>query len=464
MRVLVAAALVLGGAVAVPTTQAAQGCAGVHHHGSVDVIDLPAALDGPSRYAANAPKASPDIQVATAQWTANHAGELSAEYPLLSVDPTNPSLMAAVDAGRTMVYTTSDGGCSWHLTLDGGQLLNGTTPQSRLSVRDVQYAGNKGRVVAVLCPSGPAAIGTSLQGSFNGQSAAAIVGLSDDAGKTWRMSSPAASSTVPWPGCSYPHLAISPKDMNRIYAWSGTSLVVSRDAGRSWSSVTVPHNVLPSYTDVGFGIDPSASDTVWAPSSYGPPVGDKKSYITAARSRDGGKTWKDTVFGDKLADPNASPWTVRMALGSDRPASARTVGIWAASALYLSRNGGSTWSLVNPTDSNEFDAVVVGRGRDAAMYAVVGQPHVAIVEEGIDRYDGYCNWIQQGFGVYQLAGKRWVSRGTLPVAANTRTWSWEPTKYGANGTAVVGLALTSTGGKGDNCSWWHATAVRWHTS
>src|SRR5437764_1234679 len=145
MRAVAVGALALGGVVAVPTTQAAQGCASVHHHGSFDVIDLPAALDGPSRYAGTAPKASPDVQAASAQWSANHAGQLTAEYPILSVDPTNPALMAAADAGRTTIYVSSDGGCTWRLTLDGGQLLNGTTPQSRLSVRDVQYAGKKGR-------------------------------------------------------------------------------------------------------------------------------------------------------------------------------------------------------------------------------------------------------------------------------------------------------------------------------
>ena len=157
-----------------------------------------------------------------------------------------------------------------------------------------------------------------------------------DGGQTWEALQTAFGS---W---TVPALAVQPDDPQTVFAGTVQGLYVSRDGGSSWERVTslddVAMAIANTLPDLNLLEDPTIWDLAYDP--FDPQV------LYAAllpgglyRSRDGGATWQQIVFG---MDPNEPVDDILPDPGQQ--------GVLYAgsrfSGVYVSTDGGDTWQAI----------------------------------------------------------------------------------------------------------------------
>lgn len=231
-------------------------------------------------------------------------------------EPDNHEVGYASDSG-TMLKTV-DGGESW-ITLGGG------LPASSI-VRSI-----------AIDPSAPSTV-----------YAAADAGLftTVDGGSSWTR----LSEGLPEDGMGR-RLAISPSDPATIYysAWieeaEASRLFRSADRGATWSSTS-----LSAENSMTFSVAPTDPSTLYA-----------AIWQEGLRvSNDGGETWRE------LSSPSTGvPWTVAV-----HPASSETVYLGATDGVFLTRNGGSSWTRIGDLPTGvEVHALAISPAEPASMLA-----------------------------------------------------------------------------------------------
>lgn len=293
-----------------------------------------------------------------ANWTEVGPGNVSGRIRTVVVDPDDPNkdtwFVASIGGG---VWKTSDGGASWrHLTPDLGTLCITTLVQAP-SNPDILYAGTGmgyGRVVDL--------IGSGIWKSM-------------DRGESWQQLASTANGQlyqainriVVDPNNAQVLLACSNDGFSHLGPKGGerrSGIFRSSDGGLTWTQTFDAESFFGSTTDnrvQQIVADPSNFNRLYATVNE----------VGVIRSTDGGLTW--SVSADHFADPadvgvpsgngfGLAGISVRteMAVAPSDPnrlyaAVERPRGI---ADLYMSRDGGDSWVLVNDTgnDPNWFNS------------------------------------------------------------------------------------------------------------
>lgn len=180
-------------------------------------------------------------------------------------------------------------------------------------------------------------LAASCSGPFSTRVAGAGVAKTTNGGSVWAFTNKATLPTTakknvkqsdsPLASSSVFALRFTPGNSKRLYAATQTSgLFYSENAADSWSQP------LKDFAAYDVAIDPTNSDRVFV-------VGRADAQARVLLTTNGGKSW-DGVYNDATAD------SVARSIAFD-PADPKTVAVGLTSGnLILSRDGGTTWSLV----------------------------------------------------------------------------------------------------------------------
>jgi pyrimidine-specific ribonucleoside hydrolase len=264
-----------------------------------------------------------------APWRAAHSGLTGWYVASLAADATKPGrVLAATEHG---IFVTQDGGATW-----------------KESVLGVVASNTVGLAVH---PANPRVVFAAVERG---------IGVSRDGGRTWRNAFDARGKRVR----VGPLLAV-PGKRPAIYAVkrshaaprARSTLLVSRNAGRTWSSAAalpVPIGSLVA--------DPSRPATLYGIGGYAPwPMG------SIFKSVDGGRRWRQ-VYAPRPSkvmalavdpiDPNVL-YAGLIPLGTDR-----------RSPLLKSENGGRTWRRLPSFGRGFVVALAADPHRRGTLYAV----------------------------------------------------------------------------------------------
>jgi photosystem II stability/assembly factor-like uncharacterized protein len=202
-------------------------------------------------------------------WQELGPGNVGGRTRAIVIDPVDPDILYAGGVAGG-VWKTTDGGASW-IALDDAMLnLAVTTIVMDPNDRNTLYAGTG-------------------EGFFNID---AVRGLgifkTTDAGATWTRLASTDNSDFYYVN----ELAISPNTSNRIYAATRAGLLVSNDAGGSWTLTRATATSFVGCTDVAVRSDVSPDVVLAAFGSFVPEG--------LFRSTDNGVTWAQVGFGSDL--------------------------------------------------------------------------------------------------------------------------------------------------------------------
>lgn len=182
-----------------------------------------------------------------------------------------------------------------------------------------------------------ALLGAACSGPFGGGVPGAGVAKTTNGGTEWTFANKATlpstakkkvkQSDSALAGSSVFALRFAPGNTKRLYAATQTNgLFYSENAADAWSQP------LKDFAAYDVAIDPTNSDRVFV-------VGRANAQARVLLTTNGGKSW-DEVYNDASAD------SIARSVAFD-PADPNTVAVGLTSGnLILSRDGGSTWSLV----------------------------------------------------------------------------------------------------------------------
>ncbi|MDW7760353.1 MAG: sialidase [Acidobacteriota bacterium] len=253
------------------------------------------------------------------------------------------------------------------------QPRSGTIPED-LSALDWRFVGPPGnRISAVVFDSNDPNI-------YYAGACAGGVWKSIDGGTEWRPVFDDQTSQ------SIGSLAIAPSDSNQVWAGTGEAFIRSNvligdgiykstDAGLTWTRMG-----LEKSGRIGrIAVDPHDPNTVFAAAlghSYGP-----QKERGVFRTKDGGKTWEHVLFIDEntgasglVIDPN-NPRTIFAGMWSI------VIHTWGkfsggpGSGVYVSRDGGDTWTKIQGRGLPGFDVgkvdVAVAPSDSNRVYALI---------------------------------------------------------------------------------------------
>lgn len=249
----------------------------------------------------------------------------------VTVDPTNPRRLYATAEGGTFV--SDSGGDRWSRT---GPTLDFTSTTSL--------------VVDPHDPDNLFAIG-SRGGVFK----------SANGGAGWKQ--------LYLPDRSFPRfLAIDPVTPERLYAVNYRTVLMSEDAGETWSSVGL--DLPPGLTLGAFAVDPRGADTLYLGSDVSYSPDDAPRAFGMFKSADGGRTWRqinrglpeDSRIIAIAVDPQV-PETVYTALLS--------IDTHTSRGVYKSTNGGEEWAA-SGLENTYLGQLVIDPRQPSTLYAIDG--------------------------------------------------------------------------------------------
>jgi photosystem II stability/assembly factor-like uncharacterized protein len=189
------------------------------------------------------------------------------------------------------------------------------------------------------------------------------------------------------PDSSVGSIAVAPSDANVVYAGGGEAnirgnvavghgIYKSTDAGKSWT------HVWPSLGQIGtIVVHPANADIAFA-AVLGSPFGPGKER-GVYRTTDGGKTWQqvlakdaDTGASDVAVDPN-NPRILFAGLWQTRRKPWEMTSGGPGSGLYVSRDGGDSWTQLKPGEHGLPDGpwgkigVAVAPSNSQRVYALI---------------------------------------------------------------------------------------------
>jgi photosystem II stability/assembly factor-like uncharacterized protein len=237
-----------------------------------------------------------------ASWTLESEGMLRTRVSLLAADPIDPNTVFAADANGSGTFRTDDGGRTW-TWLNGGGLPHPWADE------------------LVVHPIDPSTVYEIVDTSE--------VYRSKDDGDTW---------TTVWDEFRFSSvyaLAPAPSDPDVIYACkNGFGLFRSDDGGDGWRFL---HHSEIDYTYT-IAVHPEDANVVF--SGYNPkPFQD---WAMIRRSTDGGTTWETVLHVD------GSDGITSIAFDPSNPTILYATSIGEhGGAVYVSRDGGGSWSPLN---------------------------------------------------------------------------------------------------------------------
>ncbi len=294
----------------------------------------------------------------------------------IALDPEKPQVVLA--GGRnSLLFASEDSGTSWNLLnlpkrnfgevtsilvdpVDSKHYLAGMIAAEGAGifetydegktwrpVKDVEDVGVRALAVA---PSKPSRF---VAGTLSG------VMLSDDAGKSWtRISDPQNPEMQ-----GITAIAIDPQQPEIIYAGTAHLPWRTLDGGKTWESI---HTGMIDDSDVfSIYINPAAPTGIFASACSG---------IYASSSR--GDSWRKL-----LGIPNTSRRTHVVREATSQPG---TIFAGTTLGLFKSTNGGSNWKLVN---GNQVNAIALDPSHPKSMY-------LAMEYEGVGKSDDNADTIR----------------------------------------------------------------------
>ncbi|HEY2933833.1 MAG TPA: hypothetical protein VGK99_19010 [Acidobacteriota bacterium] len=225
--------------------------------------------------------------------TIDFKGPYGGDVRSLALNPHAPGvLMVGTSDGQ--IFRSQDSGLRWERTAGVGR---------GVVVDNIEFDPNiPGRVY----------VGTWDMRRLNGGD----LYRSEDGGATWSAVPIAAS------GISIRALAIAPSDSNTILVGTLDGVYLTRDAGKSWSSISAGESGLKQVESVA--IDPKDSNVFYA-----------GTWHLGARSSDGGKTWTWIKQG-MIEDSDLFCISIH-------PITPDVIYASACSGVYKSANRGTQW-------------------------------------------------------------------------------------------------------------------------
>jgi photosystem II stability/assembly factor-like uncharacterized protein len=201
--------------------------------------------------------------------------------------------------------------------------------------------------------------------------------LSIDGGQTWTVASDG------YTGAQVRAIAVDPTDPTTVYAAARSGLFKSTSGGNSWTGLNKPPAFNLEWNTVA--VDPSNPQHVLAANNWDPIL---------LQSSDRGQRW--TWTGDRLRE--GMGWRVIAFAPSDSntiyagSSAFFSAGVFddrmAAAGVYVSHDGGSTWTATNDALSSQANVIdlAVDPGDTQIVYAATGNKGL------LKSLDGGRNW------------------------------------------------------------------------
>lgn len=350
----------------------------------------------------------------TGTWTSR--GPLGGNVYCLVADPARPS---TVYAGTALgVFRSDDGGATWSRPAGG-------SPPGRVQTIAVDPTSSGVLYAGTLTPNGVPSLG---------------VYKSTDGGATWTAIS--AGLVDPFTGFApldVGALAIDPGTPSTLIAGTRFSEIFkSTDGGTSWYPVTAG-GYSAGLQVFAIQYDPSNSKTVYAASTLG-----------LLKSADGGESWvtfgnAGVSFSTLMVDPS-SPSTLY-------------AGNQTGSGIYRSTDGGSHWSAIRvglPPPPAPFsgsfaliNSLAQDRSSSSTLYAATYGNGVFVSRDGGATWSAAANGLRDTvvFAVLAPAGSGFVYAGTQGdgvFRSADRAQSWTSSSTGLNASIVYSLAADAS--------------------
>jgi hypothetical protein len=241
-------------------------------------------------------------------------------WPVLAVDPTNPSVVYTATDEKGVIRTT-DGGSTWTASNAGIE----TTAIGSLAID-------------------PTAHQTIYAGADDG------LYRSVDGGAHWTLLDADLS------GASA--LAIDPANAQTMFAGTFDGVFRSTDGGAHWSDVTPSNSFLQTQIH-GIAIDPSAHTHVYVAAQRG-----------VWKSTDGGGNWAEIDAGIPSTFGQTNAQAIVIEPGSKIDVASVGVQLGAGNGVYRSADGGATWTALDSGLTNgDVAALAVSSGSSPILYA-----------------------------------------------------------------------------------------------
>jgi photosystem II stability/assembly factor-like uncharacterized protein len=331
-------------------------------------------------------------------WTQANDGLGNLYVGTLFLHPQDPAVLLAGTGNNQYydgqgVYLSVNGGASWQQTLPGDNI---NAVEFALSNPQIAYAGSAqavyrsadaGRTWQKVCGGadgwGPPGVraGFPIDFQVDPQHPDRLFAnnygggnfLSVDGGRTWTVASKG------YTGAQVRDVAVDPADGTRIYAAARSGLFVSADAGDDWDGLSYPP--FSSLEWYAIAIDPTDSRHVLAANNWNSRLLEShdRGLTFHAVSGDPGanRSWRAIAFAP------SEPTTVYA--GTSAYYSAGTFADqMAAAGIYVSRDGGLTWTPANDTVSGNANVIdlAVDRNDSRTVYAATGNQGLLKTTDG----------------------------------------------------------------------------------
>lgn len=307
----------------------------------------------------------------------------------LFMHPENPDVLLAGTGNiqyyeQAGVYLSTNGGATWQRTLDGDIV---ESVEFSASNPDMAYAGNDGacyrssdggRTWALMSGGdangwGPFGVraGFPIDFQLDPRDSARLFAnnygggnfLSTDGGKTWAVASKG------YTGAQTRGIAVDPTVAGTVYAAARSGLYGSADGGSEWVGLSHPPTAALEWQVVA--VDPSDANHLLAANNW---------HGMIWESRDRGASWRaaseslgSDLYFRSIAFAPSDPSVVYA--GSAEFYSAGTFDSrLAADGVFMSRDGGATWSEANDATSADaqITALAISSSDPNVVYAASG--------------------------------------------------------------------------------------------
>lgn len=236
-----------------------------------------------------------------------------------------------VSDGIVMMRTT-DGGCHWEASLSLPLL-----PSLEMMQSSAQY-----EISSIALPRSrkDSSVYVSLESSLDPTISQPLVGISRDAGETWKFVDPEAPL-----GCALPKVRVAPSASESVYLACATTspasppsraYFTSVDSGETWVAHELDTETTFFFQPFDFVVDPVDPQTLW-----------EWDALLLRRSEDSGQTW--TLPFDPLDDDLSEglPALIsQTAIKRARGGPAQLLLAAGSSGVRWSHDGGKKWALL----------------------------------------------------------------------------------------------------------------------